>query len=72
MTDQKFLKIIAQNLKSARARAGLRQADVEEKIGLTLRHYQSIEAGKVNVTALTLLHLASLFKVKPEELLRAP
>ena len=39
----------------------MRQIDVTEKIGLTYRHYQNIEAGRVNLTVWTLCRLAELF-----------
>ena len=49
-------------------RRGYRQQDVEELIGLTYRHYQSIEAGKINVKVGTLRDLAKLYKTTVSEL----
>lgn len=51
-------------------RKGFKQTDIELKIGLTYRHYQSIEAGKVNVTIETLFRLSKLFQTTVDELLK--
>ena len=65
-----YLKQLARNIRAARVRVGLRQHDVEELIGLTYRHYQNIEAGKINVRIGTLLILADLYETTVEELVR--
>jgi transcriptional regulator with XRE-family HTH domain len=65
---ESYLKQVGRNLKAARVRRGYRQQDIEELIGLNNRHYQSIEAGKVNVRVGTLRDLAKLFKTTVEEL----
>jgi transcriptional regulator with XRE-family HTH domain len=59
----RYLKAVGSNIRKARIRAGLRQVDVTENCGLTYRHYQNIEAGKINLTILTLCRLALAFKV---------
>jgi transcriptional regulator with XRE-family HTH domain len=64
-----FLKKLGKNIKAAREKRGLRQTDVQDKIGLTYRHYQSIEAGRVNPTVETLFRLAGLYRVKVKDLL---
>jgi transcriptional regulator with XRE-family HTH domain len=64
-----FLARVGTNIKAARRRAGLRQIDVYEKIGLTYRHYQNIEAGKVNLTVFTLCRIAKLFRTRLSELI---
>lgn len=68
MAFNKYLQRVGRNIKSARLKAGLRQVDIEEKIGLNYRHYQNIEAGKSNLTLETLFRLAKLFKVSVKEL----
>ena len=68
MRFKSLLHQIGLNIRAVRLRCGLRQIDVEEKAGLTYRHYQSIEGGKVNVTVATLYRLAQLFKVDISEL----
>jgi DNA-binding XRE family transcriptional regulator len=65
---QDYLKRVGRNLKSARLKAGLRQIDVNEKVGITYRHYQNIEAGRINVTVGTLCRLAKLYKATVSEL----
>lgn len=67
LTD--YLRQVGRNIKAARLRAGLRQVDVNERIG-TYRHYQNIEAGKVNVTITTLYRLSKLFQSSIEDLIR--
>ena len=66
---QAFLKTLGQNIKEARLRAGLRQIDVNEQTGLAYRHYQNIEAGRINVTITTLCKLAKLFKTRLDEMI---
>jgi transcriptional regulator with XRE-family HTH domain len=58
-----YLKKIGRNIREARLRAGLTQIDVYEKTGVTYRHYQNIEAGKINLTVATLCRLAKVFKI---------
>jgi transcriptional regulator with XRE-family HTH domain len=64
----KYLEQVGKNIKQARQKAGLRQVDIEEKIGLNYRHFQDIEAGKSNLSIETLFRLARLFKVEVAEL----
>ncbi len=65
-----FLKEVGQNLREARKRAGLRQVEVETKAGVAYRHYQDIEAGKVNVSLATLCRLAGAFNTTVADLTR--
>ena len=65
-----YLRRLGRNLRNAREKSGLKQIDVHEWGGLTYRHYQNIEAGKVNVTIETLYRLAKLYKVKIEDLVK--
>ena len=66
-----FLKEVGQNLKQARKKLGMRQIEVEGKTGVSYRHYQNIEAGKVNVTLDTLCRLAGAFQTSVAELTKA-
>lgn len=70
MTLEKCQKQIGQNIREAREKAGLRQIDVEDRIGITYRYYQTIEAGGANITMKTLYELSKLFKVSIESLVR--
>lgn len=63
------LKQVGLNLKHFRKSERLRQTDLAEKSGVAYRHYQDIEAGKVNVSLDTLFRLAKVLKVKPHVLL---
>lgn len=63
MKLETYLKCLGSNIKNARIRAGLRQVDVNSKADVTYRHYQNIEAGKINVTIATLRRLAGVLNV---------
>lgn len=66
-----FLKEVGQNLKRARKKLGIRQIEVEGKTGVSYRHYQNIEAGRVNVTLGTLCRLALAFQTSVSEIVKA-
>lgn len=70
MKKHPSLKKIGQSIRNARKRAGLRQIDVNKKTGLSYRHYQSIEAGEINLTVETLCRLARLFRVPASSFLK--
>lgn len=63
-----FLQRLGQNIQESRKKAGLKQMDVHSRTGLTYRHYQNIEAGRVNVTVETLHRLAGLFRCRIQDL----
>ena len=63
------LKILGQRLRELRNERKLHQKDMAEILGVTLRHYQRMEQGKVNVPTLTLCFLADYFGVTTEYLL---
>ena len=52
-----------QRLKELRKEKNLTQKAMAEFVERTERHYQDMEAGKINVPALTLIKLADLFDV---------
>lgn len=62
---EKQLKQIGKNLKAARKQVRLRQVDIAEQSGVAYRHYQDIEAGKVNVSVDTLFRLTKVLKIHP-------
>lgn len=68
MRLNEYLRVLGKKIRAARVQAGLRQIDVNERIGLTYRHYQDIEAGKVNVTIGTLCRLSRLFETDIKDL----
>jgi transcriptional regulator with XRE-family HTH domain len=63
-----YLRQVGKNIKAARIKAGMAQMEVHERSGITYRHYQNIEAGKVNISAQTLFRLARLYRTKVEDL----
>lgn len=65
-----FRKEVGVNLKEARRKAGLKQAEVPTVAGIAYRHYQDIETGKVNVTLDTLCRLAQAYKTSVAKLVR--
>lgn len=52
-----------QRLKLLRNERHMTQKELAEMLGKTQRHYQDMEAGKINVPALTLIKLADYFHV---------
>lgn len=69
MAFRKYLRKVGHRIKAARIKCGLRQIDVEERIGLPCRHYQKIEAGRVNVTLETIYKLARLYQSDIDKLM---
>lgn len=69
MNGNTFLRQVAKNIKDVRARRGLTQEEMEHLSGLMRRHYQSIEAGAINLTLLTLVRIAKALRVSPQRLL---
>ena len=65
-----YLKHVGRNIKDCRQGNGLRQIDIQEKIGLEYKHYQRIEAGSVNVSLETLYRLSVVFNVEVEQLVK--
>ena len=64
-----ILKEMGQRLSELRIQRQLKQKDMAELLDVTLRHYQRIEHGLVNVPTLTLVALADYFGVSTDYLL---
>lgn len=63
---QKFAK----NLKFFRAKAGLTQVELAERLGISPRYVQQLEGRKVpNVRLDTIEQLASILRIKPAALI---
>lgn len=58
------------NLRAARTRAGLTQAELAERGDLSLRYAQALEQGGRAPSFAVLVRLAALLEVEPAELLR--
>jgi transcriptional regulator with XRE-family HTH domain len=63
-------RVLATQLRAARARRQLTQAVVAERVGIHPSYLGSIERGKRNVPLDTLCRLAWALRVEPHELLR--
>jgi len=57
------MQAFGQRLKELRKERKLTQKAMAELVEKTERHYQDMEAGKINVPALTLIKLADFFGV---------
>ena len=53
----------ANRLKELRKSKKLKQTDMANLLNITVRHYQDIEYGKINIPTLTLITLADYFGV---------
>ncbi len=63
------LTIFGERLKELRKERRLRQREMGDFLGKTLRNYQRLEHGEINVPALTLCALADYFDVSVDYLL---
>ena len=64
-----ILPVFSTRLKSLRQEKHVTQKFMAEFLGKTERHYQDIEAGKINVSTTMLMTLASYFDVSVDYLL---
>ena len=65
----KPLEILGARLKALRKERRIYQREMGELLGVTLRHYQKIEYGQINVPATTVIFLADYFGVTADYLL---
>lgn len=65
----KPLEILGARLKALRKERRIYQREMGELLGVTSRHYQKIESGKINIPTLTLCALADYFGVSTDYLL---
>ena len=63
------LKIFGVRLKALRKERRIYQREMAELLKVTLRHYQKIEKGEINIPTLTLCILADYFGVSTDYLL---
>lgn len=57
------MKLFSERLKHLRKAKGMKQTDLASLLGVTVRHYQDVEYGKINIPTLTLIALADFFDV---------
>jgi transcriptional regulator with XRE-family HTH domain len=62
--------VFGQNLRAARTKAGLTQAQLAERTGLTQQYVSWVEAGHANITLATMTALARIVGEDVRELLR--
>jgi len=62
-------RAIGNKLLTIRKKAGLTQAEVAEKAGLSDRTYADIERGTVNMRIETILRICEALKITPDEIL---
>ena len=69
MERKKELELFSARLKQLRVEKGVTQKEMAALLEKTERHYQDIEAGKINIPTLTLVLLADYFHVSTDYLL---
>jgi transcriptional regulator with XRE-family HTH domain len=62
--------VFGQNLRAARIEAGLTQAQLAQRTGLTQQYVSWVEAGHANITLATMTALARVLGQEVRELLR--
>lgn len=66
---KKGLEIFAEHLRMLRVEKGLKQSEMGDFLGCSLRNYHRLEHGEINVPATTLMTLADYFGVTTDYLL---
>ncbi len=64
MTNEKVRKDFGSQLKHAREKTGLTQAQVAEKSGINISYYAKIERGEVNTSIEKLHNIMKVLKIK--------
>ena len=64
-----LLPILKARLRARRNELGLTQDEVAERMGMTVRHYQKIEGGELNITLRTLQRAATALRTTAADLL---
>ena len=62
-------RYLAANIRAQRAHLLLTQEQLAERVGLSLKHLQRIEAAKVDLTLSTVAMLATALRTTPDRLL---
>ena len=64
------LVVLGQILVRARERAGLKQREVADRLGLPASHLSKVEAGSRRMDVVELIRLAEAMGIEPEEIVR--
>ena len=67
-----MLQFFIRNLKAERARAGLTQGQMAEKLGMATFTYLNKENGKKEFKLGEIFEICIILKISPEELLKKP
>lgn len=67
-----YLALLGARVRFLRELRGLPQMDLSYRAGLSKNYVSELELGKRNPTALTLLSLARILRVRPSDLLPLP
>jgi transcriptional regulator with XRE-family HTH domain len=70
MTERELLKVLSGNIKLYRGRRKWTQAELAEKINISINFLSDIETGKKWASPITLVKLAEAFNIKVYELLK--
>ena len=69
MNEDEINKLIGENLRAARVKAGYKLKDVAERTGLTYQQVQKYELGQNRITAARVVLIAKVFLMEPSDLL---
>jgi transcriptional regulator with XRE-family HTH domain len=72
MSEQSFRRDLGMRLRGYRTQAGMSQAIVAEKIGVSRTNYVTVETGRQGLSAYRLGQLSHLFGVTADTLIRGP
>ena len=70
MTERELLKILSENIRLYRGRNNLTQAELAEKVNISINFLSDIETGKKWASPTTLVKLADAFNIEIYELLK--
>jgi len=70
MTERELLKILSGNIKLYRRRNNWTQAELAEKLEISINFLSDVETGKKWASPITLVKLADVFNIKVYELLK--
>jgi transcriptional regulator with XRE-family HTH domain len=69
---ERLIRNVGERLGEIRREGGLTQQEVADRLHVTLRYVQRVEAGEENLTLRSLAEFANALKVPPEELFTVP
>ena len=71
-TQEDLRRRLAANVRAARKAAGLTLKVASERAEMHWRHWQKVEAAKVNITLQTLVRIGEALDIDPADLIREP